>query len=618
MQQVLARQADQPHVLDGRCLTVTVFQGLLQDLHDDLAGDVSSSPLHHRSEQTKATQQPKQATTQQFHLAVDPDVMEFIHKSSHLDLLKMLLQGKNCALEWNSASKHAFILYDGYPKGNCYPSLCIQEVQSFLDMFEKWDIPIEEDTWNSLETGSMDTVCDCLADDPPLVRSFTDDSGFYLRVVSLRAEKESYDEILQERLAEIYRLERRRNYRMEKINVSEERIQLLRKTNFEQKLQQEFGDLTVKIDDENDEILFEGPEDEVTDAITRYCMQEAEITEKQLQLSHNVLEVLNTDAALQAVKAQMAANEVEAVFVLEEDESASRVVAAKVLGISRDQAKKASDLINRLTAETVLKIDKQDVGLTTTPEWDQISDEVMKDGTVVIRRDETGRTWVAGLSRDVASSVKKLTLFLKENAVKISTKKFSCPTKDIKRYLREYGENDLINIEKRLDKYDVKILDGRDGDSFVISGQEEGLNHARLTLDLLIQGLVTKKLKLKQAGLGKFCSGGKADNVVEKIEKDQKCVIRVEKIFAKMKDDRSTRSMTTAATMESDSTESEDEEVIEDNSAVSFVQPNSASFCVTTQGHNISWKAGNIAQEKVSSRLMPLTARRFRAHRYIF
>ena len=212
-------------------------------------------------------------------------------------------------------------------------------------------------------------------------------------------------------------------YRTENIsNVRKERIQLLKKTKFEEKLQGEFEELTVRIDEKSNQILLKGPTDKVTEAKTRYDMLNSEVTDKILQFPPYILKVLNTNTASKAIEVEMAVNEVDAVFVLEEDGSTSRVVAAKVTGISSEQAEKAYKLIKRFTAETVLKIEDQDLVLTTTPEWDQICDEIVKDGTVAIRRDETGRTWLGGLSRYVEFSVKKLQLFIKERAVKISRK----------------------------------------------------------------------------------------------------------------------------------------------------------------------------------------------------
>jgi len=446
----------------------------------------------------------------------------------------------------------------------------------------------------------MCAVLSSLGDDPPLVRSITNDSAFYLRIVSLKSKMEFYDKILQEKLVEMHCLERRKSYRVEKItSISEEETTLLRKINFVQTLQDEFKELTVEFDAERREIYLEGPQEELICAKNRYQVQQGKMTEKELHMPKSIMKVLSTVEGLQAIEAEMAANQVDAVFIFEEtDEANPHYVAAKVLGISPDHANEASNLISSLTAETIVKIEGRDLLSTTTSEWNQICDEVVQNGKVAIQRDGTGKMWVGGFSKDVISAVKRLNSFLKENASEELIEELPCPSKDARAYLRTCREDDLTTVQTRLEKFDVKILDGEDAKKFVISGHQEGLALARQTLNTLVHGIVTKEMRLKQPGLRTFVSSGKAGDLVKKVEKDQKCVVRVEKIFSKIKQERSTRA---AAYAESDSTDSEDDEIVRVEDKSSTPPSNhAASFSVTTQGHTISWKTGNIAQEQVS------------------
>ena len=601
MKRVLARQEEHPHVLDGRQLTVSVFHEFLQDLISDPADLPISFPTHDKSERRQVTQQSTQKKVQrQIHLAVDPDIMEFVYESSHLDQLTTLLKDEGGVIDWIPGRRHALIKCPEKPNDDSCQSLCIAIVQSFLDKFVKWDVRIEDDLRNTLQAGSMCAVLSNQGDDPPRVRSITNDSAFYLRIVSLKSKMEFYDKILQEKLVEMHCLERRKSYRVEKItSISEEETTLLRKINFVQTLQDEFKELTVEFDAERREIYLEGPQEELICAKNRYQVQQGKMTEKELHMPKSIMKVLSTVEGLQAIEAEMAANQVDAVFIFEEtDEANPHYVAAKVLGISPDHANEASNLISSLTAETIVKIEDRDLRSTTTPEWNQICDEVVQNGKVAIQRDDTGKMWVGGFSKDVISAVKRLNSFLKENASEELIEELPCPSKDARAYLRTCREDDLTTVQTRLEKFDVKILDGEDAKKFVISGHQEGLALARQTLNTLVHGIVTKEMRLKQPGLRTFVSSGKAGDLVKKVEKDQKCVVRVEKIFSKIKQERSTRA---AAYAESDSTDSEDDEIVrvEDKSSTP-PSTHAASFSVTTQGHTISWKTGNIAQEQVS------------------
>ena len=599
MKRVLARQEEHPHVLDGRQLAVSIFHEFFQDSNTDPADLQSSFPTHDKFDRKQVTQQSiHKEIQQQIHLAVDPDIMEFVYESSHLDQLRTLLKDGEGVIDWTPGSRHALIMCTDILNDDSCQSLCMGIVQSFLDKFVKWDVRIEDDLRDTLEAGSMSAVFSCLDDDPPLVRSITNGSAFYLRIVSLKSKREFYEKILQDKLVEMYCLERRKSYRVEKItSISEEEITLLRKINFVQTLQDEFKELKVEFDAESREIHLEGPQEELICAKNRFQVQEGNMKEKELYMSKSILKVLSTVEGLQDVEAEMAANQIEAVLILGKlDEANPHCVSAKVLGISPDHANKAFNIISSLTAEMMVNIEDRDLLLTTTPEWNQICAEIVQNGKVVIQRDDTGKMWVGGFSKDVISSVKRLNSFLKENAAEELTEELSCSSKDARTYLRKCREDDLTAIQKKLDTFDVKILDGQDARTLVISGHQKGLALARQALNTLVHGIVTKEMKLKQPGLRTFFSSGKAGDLVEKVEKEQKCVVRVEKIFPQFKKERPA-----VAFAESDSTDSEvDEIVYVKDKSVTHPSNHAASFSVTTQGHTISWKTGNIAQERVS------------------
>ena len=582
-------------------MTVSILHEFLQDFNSDLVDLPSFSPTHDEfdTKQVLGQKSMQKEVQRQIYLHVDPDIMEFIYKSSHLDQLTTLLKNEGGVIDWSPGSRHALITCTEKLNDDSCQSPCEGIVQSFLDKFVQWDVRIEDDLKNTLQAGVMSSDLRWLGDDPPLVKSITNDLAFYLRIVSLKTKMEFYDKILQEKLVEMHCLERRKSYRVEKIKGnSEKEIALLRKINFVQTLQDEFKELTVELDAERREIYLEGPQAQLICAKIRYQAQESKMTEKELHMPRSILKVLSTAEAMQAVEAEMAANQVEAVFILEETDKANpaHCVTAKVLGISPVHAKKASNLINSLTTETMVKIEERDIYLTTTPEWDQICAEIVQNGKVLIQRDETGRTWLSGFSKDVASSVKRLDYFLEENAAEELTEDFLCPSKDARMYLRKYREDDLTAIQRRLDKFDVKILDGGDAKTFVMSGGEEGLTLARQTLNTLVHSIVTKEMKLKQPGLRAFFSSGKASNLVANAEKDKKCVVRVEKIYPKIRQQRPP-----TAFAESDSTDSEDDEIVRVEDKSSTLPSNhAASLSVTTQGHTISWKTGNIALEQVS------------------
>ena len=332
MKRVLAKQEEQPHVLDGRQLTVSVLHEVFQDNRDAAVQTLSN-------------------------LVVDPDIMEYVQKSSHMDQLRTLLDDQNSAIDWSPGSTNAVIVHDEQPNGNS--GQCVDVTRSFLETFVKWDVQIEEELWNTIVADSMTTVYGCLEGEPPLVKSITNDSSFYLRIVSLKSKQKFYDEKLKEILEE---KTREKNYRKEKVtNFSKESIKLFKKTYFDQKLRDEFNELTVEFDEENGEIQLEGPEKEVINAIMRFSEENSKIIEKKLSLSERVLKLLNTVEGLQIAEAEMAADDIKALFVIEKDESRPNDFTAKVLGISPEHVHKASKLIGSFKPEPIVNFKEIDI-----------------------------------------------------------------------------------------------------------------------------------------------------------------------------------------------------------------------------------------------------------------
>ena len=330
---------------------MSVFHEFLQDSNSDTADVPSSFPTHDKVDRKQVTPQSMHKEMQrQIHMPVDPDIMEYFYESSHLDQLTTLLKDEEGVIEWTPGSRHALIMCTENINDDFSQSLCMGIVQSFLDRFVNWDVRIEDDLRNTLQAGSMSAVLSFLGDDPPLVRSITNDSASYLRIVSLQSKREFYENILLAKLMEMYRLEKRKSYRVEKLtSISEGEITLLRKTNFVQTIQDEFKELTVEFDAKSREIYFEGPQEELIRAKNRYQVQKGKMKEKELQLPKSIVRVLSTVEGLQDVEAEMAANQVKAVLIIEKtDEANPHCVVAKVLGISSDHAKEGIQSYQRI------------------------------------------------------------------------------------------------------------------------------------------------------------------------------------------------------------------------------------------------------------------------------
>ncbi|KAL9963045.1 hypothetical protein ACROYT_G032208 [Oculina patagonica] len=590
MERVLARHEEKPHVLNQAQLSIKIYHEFLESKDSDVPDDLGGlGPSASGADKTQESQQ-SEPKTQQLHIAVDPDVMEFITTTPLLDQLNKSLAAKKSEITWKPNNKMAVILYRGEGANDSWQSECIDEVQSYLGRFTKCDVQVNKEFWEAV-VAQLSSVRACLGVDPPLVKSIAD--SFVARIVSLSKDVKDYEEKLKAKLEEIYREETRKTYLKKKVpNVPEERLILLKKIKFAEKLQQKNKELEIKLDTEGEEIYFEGPQPQFTEATMKFYKQMSDMVEKKLTLSNSILEVLGSDEGLQKVKRELESNNVEAVFVIDKD--------ARIIGTSAAHADKAASHVNKLMLEEKVQVNDKSKHLLKTPEWRQLCEEINKETDVRVHRNNWNDTYVAGFRDDVIEVMKKLTTFLETNCIR--EEQFICTSQIVRRYLAELRQQDLRSIEKELKGFEVKIKKGKGNDDFDISGNKEGLIRVRKKLDALIRNTESETFEVKQPGLRKYFESEKGDRLVKSVEKDQDCAIQVQKNFGQRRDGMRTQAAAEdSASLGSDAEDEDDDDDVsdgDDDDDEAAVSGTDSSILVMTQGQKISWKPGNIATEK--------------------
>ena len=358
---------------------------------------------------------------------------------------------------------------------------------------------------------------------------------------------------------------------------------MLKKIKFAEKLQEKNKELEIKINTKGEEIYFEGPQSQFTEATMKFKKQMADMVEKKLALSVSILEILNSDEGLQTVKCELERNNVEAVFVIEKD--------ATIVGSSAAHADNAARLVNKLMVEEKVQVDEKSKHLLKSSEWLRLCGE-MHQTAVRVRRDNWNDTYVAGFRDDVTEVIKKLNTFLENNCIREES--FVCTSDIMRRYLLELRQEDLRTIENQLKDFVVSIKKGKDNDDFVISGNRDGLKRVGKKLDALMDSTELKTFEVKQPGLRKYFDSGKGDQLVKSVEKDQDCAIKVQKSLVRGGRDEELR---IESVFEASATSGDGEDDARDNHATTT--GTDSSTLVIAQRHKVSWKPGNIGAEKV-------------------
>ena len=586
MERVLTRHEEKPHEFEQTQLSIRVYREFLEDEEVDGAedsGDLGATAT--AASESRVSQKPD-AKAQQLHIAVDPDVMEYVTSTGFQAELNNSLSGKKSEITWKPNSKMAVIVYRGEDDSDSWQSECIDQVQNYLGKFAKCDVQVNKDFWEAV-VAKVPSIRTCLGVDPPLVKTIPESN--VARIISLKADVKSNEEKVRSKLEEIYREEIRKTYLTKKIaDVPEERLILLKKIKFTEKLQEKNKELEIKINTEGEEIYFEGPQPQFTEATMEFEKLMKNMVEKKVTLSVSILDILNSDKGLQTVKCELERNNVEAVLVIEKD--------ATIVGSSAAHADNAAKVVNKLMVEEKVQVDEKSKHLLKSSEWLRLCGE-MNQTAVRVRRDNWNDTYVAGFRDDVTEVIKKLNTFLENNCIREES--FVCTSDIMRRYLLELRQGDLRTIENQLKDFVVSIKKGKDNDDFVISGNTEGLKRVGKKIDALMNSTDFKTFEVKQPGLRNFFDGGKGDRLVKSVEKEQDCAIKVQKSFGRGGQDEELH--LEGVSNDSTSSGDRDDDVEDEHATTAGTDP---STLVIAQRHRVSWKPGKIEAEKVGLTLI--------------
>jgi len=334
MEKVLARREEKSHALNQAQLSMGICHEFLESEEVDVLDDSGGLGNTAGGVDKEQVSQQSEAKTQQLHIAVDPDVMEFVTTTAFHDELSNSLAAKKSEITWKQNNKMAVIVYRGGDDSDSWQSEYIDEIQNYLGNFVKRDVQVNKDFWGAV-VAQLSSIRACLGEDPPLVKTI--DHTFAVRLVSLSTDVEGYQKKLRSKLEEIYRAETRKTLR---VYVPKERLILLKKIKFGEKLQEKNTKLKIKPDTEGEGIYFEGPERHINEATEMLQKQMSDMVERKLTLSDSILKVLGSEEGLMKVKCELESNNVEVVFAIDKD--------TRVVGTSAAHADNAVRLVTKL------------------------------------------------------------------------------------------------------------------------------------------------------------------------------------------------------------------------------------------------------------------------------
>ena len=600
MEGVLARQNERPHRLRKAQLDVRIFTDFTEDYSDDILNgfsgvEVTADKCHSTSfnliprdpgnEVGTSLSQRLEPEAQQLHMAVDPDVMEYVTTSSLHEQFKVALAAKTIEIHWKLNSKTAVLLYRGEDKSDSWQSECIEEVQAWLGKLKKQDFEVNKGFWDVVKA-RLPGIRACLGVEPPLVKIM--DDSFVVRTVSLKPDAKELKVYLKAKLEEIYRKETRKTHLEKKEKVVLKHLTLLKSIRFVEQLKEKHSELEIKLDTKAEEIYFKGPQPLFLEATTKFQEAISGMVEKKLNLSKSILEALSSDEGLKKVNGELERNKIEAVFLIDNGH--------RILGTSAAHTNKAFTLIRELTSKEKVRLKGNIWRLFKTIAWDQLCKKLENHRAIrVLWNSQEETLVVAGFRKDVRAVLETLTSFREEQ--------YKCPSTLVRKYLTELRQDDLRSIEVQLQRrcY-VKIATGESGEDFVLHGHKDGIQIAKVKLELLAHRAESQSFNIKQPGLKKYLASGNWNRLVASVEKNHACVIHVQEQNDMRTPVKDANAKFDVSNNEDDADDEECDDDVSRKKKEDMENPVSSSDCsflVTQSGHTISWRRGSIQTEKV-------------------
>ena len=189
---------------------------------------------------------------------MDPAVLEFVSSSRHNEDLTKLTGERQLKFTWKPGSNNAVLEYSGI-KDESREAECIEVMQSFLQTFEKCDLPIHDEIRKEVQDDQYNfrTI---LGRDPPLLKyisSYNDGTKAALRIVASKNDIERHKALLENEIEEMFK---KATFQSKSItNISKSHLNLLKEINFCENLHEKYPKVEVHLDPVKGEIHLKGP-----------------------------------------------------------------------------------------------------------------------------------------------------------------------------------------------------------------------------------------------------------------------------------------------------------------------------------------------------------------------
>ena len=191
---------------------------------------------------------------------------------------------------------------------------------------------------------------------------------------------------------------------------------------------------------------------------------------------------------------------------------------------------------------------------------------------------------VFGFKKDVTEAVKRMSDFLNEK--KVTEGETRLTTQIHRKFFKHYYKDELQKISDELCHFGVQIVVDESGERIKYSGNVEGVKEAEERIYIPLENIKEKSFPILLPGMQTFLTQEDGMRLIETVEVENKCIIRI---------------TGEAAEQEDDDADSDYDEPLSDDTENEEELDGVETFS-TTEGKKVTWKIGNITEEQVCFR----------------
>lgn len=526
---------------------------------------VDSKSLRYTANEIPLSEQPC------FHMDVDVDIIEFIVNKCNQGLeLKNRLFREHAFI--NLTKRDGFVLIKHDSKldeefdEDDWENRCRSIVIDFLNRFDVQHIPVDKDIWEPVvnQLAKFDILFPSYSAQVTKCEDLKE-----LKLICLKKDLPFFEKKVQTKLAKIKEEELDKTLEQKTLtDIPSEKLQLLKNANIENILKQDVHEgLQIDIDLSKRSFFIKAPEGQMGPATAYLRSRIEEIDQNSLPSSPEIIAILKTRTGKRKLNKEL--KEVAEGCAFNVDEKSNAVLFLGTTPSDTDKGRQRAKTV-LITGKIYLK--ERDNELIQSEKWSKLCRDCEKGLTIRCERRLT-ELHVFGLKKDVEDAEIKMREFL--NARKAEEGEFRFESPMHQRLFHSYYREEITKLEEDLSTDSVKIQFDKHGD-LIFTGTDEGVNKVKEKLNALQDEIQEKSENISLPGMRSFLAKNKGE-LVGTVEKEHKCVIRIDEISDQEDDSDDTSSL---------STDSDDP----DEDDATFGAP---------EGKRIIWKRGDIAREEV-------------------